>query len=159
MNPLVAPEALRHEGRCAGLVQQQRQAAGLGGGVEGELVLDGEQLAQQGFVAPTRLDTDRLALQAAEKDTDAAVQDQQVARADLAQARAALDVVQRPGSAPSGKASASSTPAVAALPPLAPRARRRSIARLRARLTNQVIGLAFSASNLSALFQTVRYTS
>ena len=63
-----------------------------------------EQLAQQGFVAPTRLDTDRLALQAAEKDTDAAVQDQQVARADLAQARAALDVVQRPGSAPSGKA-------------------------------------------------------
>ncbi|MNV50029.1 Multidrug resistance protein MdtN [compost metagenome] len=63
-----------------------------------------EQLAQQGFVAPTRLDTERLALQAAEKDTDAAVQDQQVARADLAQARAALDVVQRPGSAPAGKA-------------------------------------------------------
>ena len=63
-----------------------------------------EQLAQQGFVAPTRLDTDRLALQAAEKDTDAAVQEQQVARADLAQARAALDVVQRPGSAPAGKA-------------------------------------------------------
>ncbi len=63
-----------------------------------------EQLAQQGFVAPTRLDTERLALQAADKDTDAAVQDQQVARADLAQARAALDVVQRPGSAPSGKA-------------------------------------------------------
>lgn len=63
-----------------------------------------EQLAQQGFVAPTRLDTERLALQAADKDTDAAVQDQQVARADLAQARAALDVVQRPGSAPSAKA-------------------------------------------------------
>ena len=63
-----------------------------------------EQLAQQGFVAPTRLDTERLALQAAEKDTDAAVQDQQVARADLAQARAALGVVQRPGSAPAGKA-------------------------------------------------------
>ena len=63
-----------------------------------------EQLAQQGFVAPTRLDAERLALQAAEKDTDAAVQDQQVARADLAQARAALDVVQRPASAPAGKA-------------------------------------------------------
>ncbi|HQS20984.1 MAG TPA: HlyD family efflux transporter periplasmic adaptor subunit [Acidovorax defluvii] len=56
-----------------------------------------EQLAQQGFVAPTRLDSERLALQAAEKDTDAAVQEQQVARA-------ALDVVQRPGSAPAGKA-------------------------------------------------------
>lgn len=61
-----------------------------------------EQLARQGFVSPTRLDAERLALQAAEKDTDAAVQDQQVARADLAQARAALDVVQRPGSAPAG---------------------------------------------------------
>ena len=63
-----------------------------------------EQLAQQGFVAPTRLDTERLALQAADKDTAAAVQDQQVARADLAQARAALDVVQRPGGAQVGKA-------------------------------------------------------
>ena len=63
-----------------------------------------EQLAQQGFVAPTRLDAERLALQAADKDTDAAVQDQQVARADLAQVRAALDVVQRPGGVPAGKA-------------------------------------------------------
>ncbi|SDZ85439.1 HlyD family secretion protein [Acidovorax soli] len=63
-----------------------------------------EQLAQQGFVAPARLDTERLAVQAAEKDADAAVQDQQVARADLAQARAALDVVQRPGGTQVGKA-------------------------------------------------------
>lgn len=63
-----------------------------------------EQLAQQGFVAPSRLDTERLAVQAAEKDADTAVQDQQVARADLAQARAALDVVQRPGGMQVGKA-------------------------------------------------------
>src|SRR3990167_1213737 len=58
-----------------------------------------EQLAQQGFVAPTRLDAERLAAQVARKDVDVAEQEQQVARADLAQARAALDVVQRPGSA------------------------------------------------------------
>ncbi|WP_026437891.1 efflux RND transporter periplasmic adaptor subunit [Acidovorax sp. JHL-9] len=69
-----------------------------------------EQLAQQGFVAPARLDTERLAVQAAEKDADAAVQDQQVARADLAQARAALDVVQRPGGTQVGKAFEVQTP-------------------------------------------------
>ena len=49
-----------------------------------------EQLAQQGFVAPTRLDAERLAVEVARKDVDLAGQDQQVARADLAQARAAL---------------------------------------------------------------------
>jgi HlyD family secretion protein len=38
-------------------------------------------------------------VEVARKDVDLAGQDQQVARADLAQARAALDVVQRPGSA------------------------------------------------------------
>ena len=63
-----------------------------------------EQLAQQGFVAPTRLDAERLAVEVARKDVDLAGQDQQVARADLAQARAALDVVQRPGSAAGGRA-------------------------------------------------------
>lgn len=63
-----------------------------------------EQLAQQGFVAPTRLDAERLAVEVARKDVDLAGQDQQVARADLAQARAALDVVQRPGSASGARA-------------------------------------------------------
>lgn len=52
-----------------------------------------EQLAQQGFVAPTRLDAERLAVEVARKDVDLAGQDQQVARADLAQARAALDAI------------------------------------------------------------------
>ena len=49
-----------------------------------------EQLAQQGFVAPTRLDTDRLAVQSAQRDAEAAEQERQIARHDLTQARAAL---------------------------------------------------------------------
>lgn len=63
-----------------------------------------EQLAHQGFVAPSRLETERLALQASEKDIDAAVQDLQMARAELAQARAAMDVVLRTGNAAPDKA-------------------------------------------------------
>jgi HlyD family secretion protein len=52
-----------------------------------------EQLAQQGFVAPSKIDGDRLAAQAAQKELDAATQGQHVARHDLEQARAALAVV------------------------------------------------------------------
>ena len=60
-----------------------------------------EPLAQQGFVAPTRLDADRLAVRAAQADAAAARQDQQAARFDAAQARAALELVRRPASAAS----------------------------------------------------------
>jgi HlyD family secretion protein len=49
-----------------------------------------EQLAQQGFVAPTKLDDDRLDLLAAQKEVAASVEDQNVARHELAVARAAL---------------------------------------------------------------------
>lgn len=49
-----------------------------------------EQLARQGFVAPTRLESDRLALQAAEQDLAAAADGQRIAGFELAQARAAL---------------------------------------------------------------------
>lgn len=52
-----------------------------------------EQLAQQGFVAPTKLDADRLAVQAAQKELDTAGQGEQVSRYELAQARAALGAV------------------------------------------------------------------
>lgn len=52
-----------------------------------------EQLAQQGFVAPTRIDADRLAAQAAQKELEAAVDSAQMARHDLEQARAALGAV------------------------------------------------------------------
>jgi HlyD family secretion protein len=59
-----------------------------------------EQLAQQGFIAPTKVDADRLAAQAAQKELDTAVDSEHVARRELAQARAALVAVQRgPGGA------------------------------------------------------------
>lgn len=57
-----------------------------------------EPLAQQGFVAPTRLDAERLAVRVAQADAAAAQQDQQAARFDAAQARAALELVRRPAS-------------------------------------------------------------
>lgn len=49
-----------------------------------------EQLARQGFVAPTRLDSDRLALEAAQQDLAAAADGQRIAAAERAQAQAAL---------------------------------------------------------------------
>jgi HlyD family secretion protein len=56
-----------------------------------------EQLAKQGFVAPTKLETDRLTLLAAQKDLDAAVQEGHVAAHEVEQARAALLAMTRPG--------------------------------------------------------------
>lgn len=53
-----------------------------------------EQLAQQGFVAPTKIDADRLAAQAAQKEREAAADSEHMARHDLEQARAALGAVQ-----------------------------------------------------------------
>ena len=53
-----------------------------------------EQLAQQGFVAPTKIDADRLAARAAQKELDTASDSEHVARHDLEQARAALGAVQ-----------------------------------------------------------------
>ena len=55
--------------------------------------------------AAVRIERSRVAQEQARNDLRRSEQlAQQVARADLAQARAALDVVRRPGSAPSGKA-------------------------------------------------------
>ena len=51
-----------------------------------------EQLAQQGFVSPTRLTGDRLAVQGALKELEAAVAGEQVARHELQLARTALGV-------------------------------------------------------------------
>ena len=59
-----------------------------------------EQLAQQGFVAPIRLDTERLAVQSAQREVEAAEQERHVARHDLEQARAALVATR---GAPGGK--------------------------------------------------------
>ncbi len=54
-----------------------------------------EQLARDGFIAPTKLDSDRLALQAAQKESEAAVQERQMAQHELEQARAALGVIRQ----------------------------------------------------------------
>jgi HlyD family secretion protein len=55
-----------------------------------------EQLAGQGFVSATKLETDRLAAQAARTDLDAARQERHVAGHEVEQARAALLAVQSP---------------------------------------------------------------
>jgi len=56
-----------------------------------------EELARQGFVAPTKLEADQLAVLAAQKDQDAALAERHVAVHDAEQARAALGAVQRGG--------------------------------------------------------------
>jgi len=58
-----------------------------------------EQLAAQGFVADTKLDNDRLAALAAQKELDAAVEERHVALHEVDEARAAVAAVTRPGSA------------------------------------------------------------
>jgi HlyD family secretion protein len=55
-----------------------------------------EQLAQQGFLAPTRLESDRLAVAAAQKELQAAQGDLRVAQFAAEQARAALAAVRQP---------------------------------------------------------------
>jgi len=57
-----------------------------------------EQLARDGFVAPTKLDGDRLALQAAQQEQEAAVQERHVAEHELEQARAVLSALRQGGS-------------------------------------------------------------
>ncbi len=75
-----------------------------------------EQLAQQGFVAPTKVDNDRLAVQAAQKELDAAIDGEHIAQHDLQQARAALEVTQTP----TGARSSSAKPPTAGFDVLAP---------------------------------------
>jgi len=58
-----------------------------------------EQLATQGYVSPTKLDTDRLAALATQKELDAAFQDRHVTVHEVEQARAAVAAVTRPGQA------------------------------------------------------------
>ncbi len=56
-----------------------------------------EPLSQQGFIAPTRLDTDRLALRAAQQELAAAQAERHMARHELEQARAALGATRAAG--------------------------------------------------------------
>ncbi len=63
-----------------------------------------EQLAQQGFVAPTKLDNDRLGVTAAMREVESAVDAQHVAGHDLEVARAALSAMRQGAGAASGRA-------------------------------------------------------
>ena len=54
-----------------------------------------EQLAQQGFVAATKVDADRLGAEAARKELDTAIDGERIAVHELALARAALGLVER----------------------------------------------------------------
>lgn len=76
--------------RAAVLIEQQRTALAQ---ARNELQRS-EQLAGQGFVAPTKLDADRLALQAAQQSLEAAQQTRHVAEHELEVARAALQAQQ-----------------------------------------------------------------
>jgi HlyD family secretion protein len=62
----------------------------------GNEVQRSEQLARQGFVSPTKLETDRLAALAIQKELDAAVEERHVAEHEVVQARAALMAVRNP---------------------------------------------------------------
>lgn len=55
-----------------------------------------EQLAQQGFVAPTKIDSDRLAEMAAAREVQAARAEQHVATHEVEQARAAVGAARSP---------------------------------------------------------------
>ena len=61
-----------------------------------------ERLAGDGFVSATKLETDRLAVLAAQKDLDAALEERHVAGHEVEQARAALVAVRAPQQLGSG---------------------------------------------------------
>lgn len=61
-----------------------------------------EQLSREGFVSPSKLDTDLLGVQAAQKELEAAVEEGHVAAHGVEQARAALMAATRPGAANGG---------------------------------------------------------
>jgi HlyD family secretion protein len=83
--------AARH-GRARVALEQARNDA-----------LRSEQLAQQGFIAATRLEADRLAVQAAEKEVEAATAERHVASHEVDQARAALSLLRQPAAALAGR--------------------------------------------------------
>lgn len=61
-----------------------------------------EELAKRDFVADAKVDTDRLTVRAAQAELDTAVQGERMARHDLEQAQAALEVTRAPAAAAGG---------------------------------------------------------
>lgn len=100
LSPMLDERSLREQQSRVGAAEANAQRASTGIGAA-QVALQRarnelrrtEQLAQQGFVAPTKIDADRLATQAAQKELDAAIDSQHIARHDLDQARAALGAV------------------------------------------------------------------
>ena len=58
-----------------------------------------EQLAQQGFIAPIKVEADRLSTLGAQREVEAATAERRMAAHDLEQSRAALGAVRQPASA------------------------------------------------------------
>lgn len=85
-----AQAMVKRAGARIGLAQVSREQAR-------NEVRRSEELAAQGYVSATKLETDRLALRAAQKEYEAAEEDYHVAEYDLAQARAALEAIRQPG--------------------------------------------------------------
>ncbi len=59
-------------------------------------VRSSEQLAQQGFIAPIKVETDRLTTLGAQRELEAAVAERRMATHELEQAQAAISAVQQP---------------------------------------------------------------
>ncbi|HET9975946.1 MAG TPA: HlyD family efflux transporter periplasmic adaptor subunit [Burkholderiaceae bacterium] len=103
LSPLLDERSLREAGARVEAAQAQLARAGVRierarvGVEQARLELRrSEQLAKDGFVAPTKLDGDRLAAQAAAKEQETAVQERHIAEHDLQQARAALSALRQP---------------------------------------------------------------
>src|SRR6185436_6538637 len=97
LSPMLDERTLREQRVRVEITEAQVQRAGAR--IEGAKVAllqakndmaRSEQLARQGFVSPTKLETDRLAALAAQKELDAANEELHVARHEVEQARAAL---------------------------------------------------------------------
>lgn len=99
--PLLDERTRREQGLQVDIAQAQRQrAAARVAGAQVALqrarndAQRSEQLAKQGYVADTKLEADRLAAQAAQKELEAAGEDLHAAEHGIEQARAALAAVQ-----------------------------------------------------------------
>lgn len=103
LEPLLAPlmdeRSLREQQARAAAAQAALERAGTGVGSARvgleQARLEAQrtrQLVAQGFVSPAKADTDRLALEAAQRELQAALEGERIARHELEQARAALGV-------------------------------------------------------------------
>jgi HlyD family secretion protein len=104
LSPMLDERALREQrarvdASEAGLLRAETRIGAAKVGLEqaGIELRRTEELARHGFVAPTKIDGDRLALQAAQRELDTAVEGVHVARHELEQARAALGAVMGSG--------------------------------------------------------------